>query len=153
MDFIELEAFHIIGIEARTSFQKEHNGANTFLKQWDRVRRGEVIQAIPHRVDQDIISLYTDYESDLYGEYTFVIGARVSSTDQVPEGMVAKHIPAARYKLFTSERGDVSHITIDTWKRIWNDPCPRTYRNDFEVYGAKSIDPMNSVVDIYIGCR
>jgi predicted transcriptional regulator YdeE len=153
MEIVELPAFDMIGIEARTSFQKEHEGAGTFEKQWGRVHRETVISSIPNRADNEVLSLYTDYESDLYGEYTFVIGARVTSTDTVPEGMVARHVPAANYCVFTSDRGPIGEIVIDTWKKIWESDCARSYRYDFEVYGANASDPAASVVDIYVGTR
>ena len=50
---------------------------------------------IPNKVDSNILAVYTDYENDANGAYTFMLGARVSSTDSVPTGMVAKKIPAA----------------------------------------------------------
>lgn len=150
-EFREHAEFHMIGIEARTSFRKEQDGGKTFAGQWEKIRGG-ALSAVTNRTDGELLTLYTDYESDLFGEYTFIIGCRVVAGTPVPEGMVTRHVPAARYKVFTSAPGDINHVAIDTWKRIWADACQRTYKYDFEVYGANASDPRNSTVDIYVGC-
>ena len=156
MEFVRLDGFTIIGIEARTSFAREKNPGGVIPELWGRFLR-EALHAIPHRADGNIAALYTDYESDEYGEYTLVLGAKVSSTADVPEGMVVREVPAARYAVFKSERGPVQKIVIGAWKRIWNEPrtpeYARAYLNDFELYGAASADPGDSQVDIYIGVK
>ena len=113
---------------------------------------------IPNKVDSNILAVYTDYESDANGAYTFMLGARVSSTDSVPPGMVAKKIPAARYAVFTSEKGFVGKVLPQTWSHIWAVPksAPegnRAYRADFEVYDQRAADPQNAQVDIYVGIK
>ena len=117
----------------------------------------EALPAIPDRADGEIIALYTDYESDEYGEYTLVLGAKVTSSANIPEGMVVKEVPAARYAIFTSARGDVKQVVINTWKRIWNEPrtaeYTRAYRADFELYGAAAANPDDCQLDIYIGVK
>jgi predicted transcriptional regulator YdeE len=153
MEFVSLDSFAIVGIEARTSFRREKNPGGVLPALWGRFR--EEMRAVPNRTDKDTIALYTDYESDEYGEYTVVLGAKVSSAADVPEGMVAKQVPAARYAVFTSERGPAKRVVIDTWKRIWNEPrterYARSYRNDFELYGAAAADPEDIQLTIYIG--
>jgi len=145
-----------MGIEARTSFQREKNPGGIIPGHWARFL-SEALPAIPNRCDRDIVALYTDYESDEYGEYTLVLGARVSSAADVPAGMVVKKVPAQRYVVFLSERGPVQRIVIDAWKRIWNEPrtadYTRAYRGDFEVYGAAAADPENAQIEIFIGVK
>jgi len=71
--------------------------------------------------------------------------------------MVVKDVPAQRYAVFTSDRGPVQRIVIDTWKRIWNEPrtaeYTRAYRADFEIYGAAAADPENTRIEIFIGVK
>jgi predicted transcriptional regulator YdeE len=155
MLFIHADGFTIIGIEARTSFRNEKDGG-VFAAMWQRFL-AEAMHAIPNRADSDLIALYTDYESDEFGEYTFVLGARVTSSENLPEGMVVRQIPAARCAVFTSERGPVKDVVINTWKRIWNEPrtaeYTRSYQSDYEVYGPAAADPNNCQIDIFIGVK
>ena len=150
MEFVERPAFDLIGIEARTSFREEKNGAGVIGALWARFMGDGIPAAVPNRVANETIALYTDYESDEYGEYTLVVGARVASIAEVPEGMVAKHVQAARYAVFPTDPGDdVAHRVINAWKRVWNEPrtaeYARAYKADFEVYGT------DGAIDIYVG--
>jgi predicted transcriptional regulator YdeE len=66
-------------------------------------------------------------------------------------------VPAGRYAIFTSERGPVQKVVVETWQRIWFElPSAdnlRTYIADFEVYDERASDPANAVVDIYVGVK
>ncbi len=86
------------------------------------------------------------------------IGAKVATCWRfaVPKGMVRRQFLAGRYAVFTSERGPVAKVVVETWKRIWSyyeSPAngQRAYRADFEVYDQRAADPSNAQVDIYIG--
>ena len=108
-----------------------------------------------------IYAVYTDYASDANGDYTLVIGAKVASSEaisQFHEGMVGKRIPAGQYAVFTSDRGPVAKVVVETWLRIWSYyqlPAngQRAYRADFELYDERAADPNNAQVDIYIGVK
>jgi len=113
---------------------------------------------ITNKVDSNIVAVYVDYESDANGAYTFMIGARVSSAEDVPLGMVAKKVPAGRYAVFISEKGFVGKIVPQTWSHIWAIPKSspggnRAYQADFEVYDQRAADPQNAQVDIYVGIK
>ena len=117
-----------------------------------------LLSKVPNKVDSNILAVYSDYESDANGAYTFLLGARVSSTDNVPSGMVAKKVPAGRYAVFTSEKGFVGKVVPETWSRIWAVPksAPggnRAYQADFEAYDQRAADPQNAQVDIYVGIK
>jgi predicted transcriptional regulator YdeE len=100
-----------------------------------------------------MIALYTEYESDEHGEYTFVLGGKSGLAD----GLVLKTVPAGRYAVFTSERGPVQKVVVETWLRIWSElPSAkglRSYIADFEVYDQRAADPANAVVDVYVGVK
>jgi predicted transcriptional regulator YdeE len=160
MQMVQMEQFDVIGIEARTSFSREKMPGGAIPELWGRFMKEGLLAKVPNRCDGDIIALYTDYDSDEYGDYSLLIGAKVAPVvpvEDVPAGMVAKHVPDSRYAVFTSERGPVQRIVIDTWKRIWQEPrtdeYARSYRSDFEVYGASAADPSDSRIDIYIGVK
>lgn len=151
------EAFTIVGISVRTSNEKERQESQ-IGKEWGRLMQENLLATIPHRADQNIIAVYTDYASDANGEYTYVLGARVTKGDEVPAGMVAKHVLPGRYAVFTSERGPVQQVVIGTWMRIWKTPKDqlggdRAYKTDFELYDQRAQNPADSVMEIHIGIR
>lgn len=153
---IEETGFTVVGIASRTTNAKEMSGKGVIAQQWDRFMKEGLLSKIPKKVDSNILAVYTDYESDANGAYTFMIGARVSSADDVPPGMVAKKVPAGRYAVFTSEKGFVGKVVPETWSRIWavSKSAPggsRAYQADFEVYDQRAADPQNAQVDIYVG--
>jgi predicted transcriptional regulator YdeE len=153
---VEKTGFTVIGISIRTSNAKEMSGNGVIAKQWDRFMKEGQLSRIPNKVDSSILAVYTDYESDANGAYTHMLGARVSSADSVPPGMVAKKVPAARYAVFLSAKGFVGKVVPETWTRIWAVPKAepggnRAYQADFEVYDHRAADPHNAQVDIYVG--
>ena len=157
---VELDAFEVMGIEARTNNATE-SGANGLIpKLWHRVTQEHALDAVPDRVEQNIYAVYTDYASDANGDYTLVIAAKFKPTADTifPKGMVIKTVPAGRYAVFTSDRGPVAKVVVETWKQIWSyyqstAHGQRAYGADFEVYDQRAADPGNAQVDVYIGLR
>jgi|SRR5580698_4536834 predicted transcriptional regulator YdeE len=145
MRFEHVEEFQVTGVAARTSNAIEMTGEGAIPQLWGQ-------GTLPD--DGPIIALYTEYESDEHGEYTFVLGGKSSSAR---EGVVVKTVPAGRYAVFTSERGPVQKVVVETWQRIWSEmPSAkklRSYVADFEVYDERAADPANAVVDIYVGVK
>jgi predicted transcriptional regulator YdeE len=152
-DMTTIDEVQVIGIETRTSNAKEMTAEGVIGKQWARLTKEGLLARIPNKLDSAIVALYTDYESDKDGAYTFVLGARVSSAARVPEGMVMRKIPAGRYAVFTSERGPAQRVVFETWKRIWAAPLDRAYKTDFEVYDERAADPPNAEMSVYVGVR
>jgi len=155
---VQEPGFSLIGIPVRTTNAREMSGQGVIGKQWARFLNDGLLNQIPRRVDSDIIALYTDYESDHHGAYTFILGAKVSSAETVPSGMVARKVPPGKYAVFTSEQGPVDKVIPQCWQRINSLPktAPggdRTYRADFELYGPRAADPQNAQVDVYVGIR
>ena len=155
---VEQTEFTVIGISVRTSNAKEMSGNGVISQQWDRFMKEGLLSGIPNKVDSNILAIYTDYESDANGAYTFMIGAKVSSAHSVPPGMVAKKVPAGKYAVFISEKGFVGKVVPQTWSRIWAMPRSslggnRAYRADFELYDQRAADPHNAEVDIYVGIK
>ena len=155
---VEGKEFTVVGISTRTTNAKEKSGKGVIAHQWDRFMKEGLLSKIPNKVDSNILAVYTDYESDSNGEYTFIIGAKVRSAEAVPSGMVAKKIPAGRYAVFTSERGFVGKVVPETWSHILAVPksAPggnRAYQADFELYDQRAADPQNAQVEIYVGTK
>lgn len=155
---VEEAGFTVIGIEARTRNAKERGPDGVIPKQWERFMKENLAAAIPNKSDASIIVVYIDYASDQDGEYTYVLGTRVKSVTEIPSGMVARKVPAGRYAIFTSEKGPVVKIVVETWQKIWNVPKSspggdRAYKADYEVYDERAANPQDAQVDVHIGVK
>ena len=155
---VDHEAFTVVGISARTSNAKEMTAEGVIGKQWGRIFQEGLLAKIPNKVDQNIVAVYTDYAGDHNGEYTFLLGARVTSDADVPAGMVAKRIPAGKFAAFTSEKGPAPKVVPELWMKINSLPKTavggdRVYGADFEIYDERASDPQNLQMDAYVGIK
>ncbi|MBS0652594.1 MAG: effector binding domain-containing protein [Verrucomicrobia bacterium] len=138
----------VIGIACRTSNLPEA-GPKDIGRLWERFYTEGVFDQIPNKASDDVIALYCDYEGDFTKPYTCVIGCAVTSMDKVPEGMVAKTVPASRYARF-EVAGEFPSSLINTWGVIWKTDLQRTYTGDFEVYGKDfAADPLKKM-DVFV---
>jgi predicted transcriptional regulator YdeE len=147
-----------MGIAVRTSNAKEMTADGQIGRSWMRLFEEHMLSKIPNKSDSSIVAVYTDYASDKDGEYTYVLGARVNSDTQVPEGMVAKKIPAGKFAVFTTDKGPGPNVVPETWMRINSLPRSavggdRVYQADFEIYDQRAADPQNLQADVYVGIR
>jgi len=155
---VQQDEFTVVGISVRTSNAEQMTPERHIGKQWERLFKEGVLAAIPNKADGNIVALYTEYASDKDGEYTYLLGARVTKVESVPAGMVAKNVLAGRYAVFTSEKGPVQKVVIEMWQKVWATPKSalggdRTYKADFEVYDQRAQNPADSVVDLYVSVR
>ena len=155
---VKHEAFTVIGISARTTNAKEMTPDGVIGKMWGRLFQEGVIAKIPNKADQNIVAVYTDYASDHNGEYTYVLGARVTSDANVPDGMVAKKVPAGKFAVFTSDKGPAQQVVPALWVKINSLPTTaaggdRVYAADFEIYDQRASDPQNLQMDVWVGIQ
>jgi predicted transcriptional regulator YdeE len=157
---IQFPEIKLVGITART------NNANEMKPETGKIP--SMIQKYFHGgLSEKIMTrknpgttycVYTNYESDVTGDYTYFIGEEVTSLEGVPEGFETIAIPAQNYAKFTNQPGPMPAVCIGMWKNIWAmKPSDlggdRSYIADFEVYDNRSADQNNAVLDIYIGLR
>ena len=150
--------FTLIGISARTTNAQEISGRGVIGTMWQRFMGEQLLEKIPNRADSNILALYTSYESDANGAYTFVLGAKVTSAKTIPSGMIAVKIPAGKYFVLTTDRGPTDKVVPEAWARIWSLSKSqlggeRAYKIDFELYGPHAADPQNAQVQIYVGIK
>ena len=155
---VEKDGFTVIGISARTSNAKEVTADGVIGTMWGRLFQEGLLAKIPNKADQNIVAVYTDYASDHNGEYTYVLGARVTSDAEVPAGMIAKKIPAQKFAVFTSEKGPAPKVVPQLWMKINSLPKTavggdRQYKSDFEIYDQRATDPENLQMDVYVGIK
>jgi predicted transcriptional regulator YdeE len=97
--------------------------------------------------------VYTDFESDENGQYTCLIGEEVTES-QSNSSLKVISIPASKYKKFTTRKGPIPDVVIESWQKIWKTTDfggKRTYQAEFELYDHRVEDPTNAEVDIFIG--
>lgn len=147
----EMESFNVIGIFIRTKNEEGH-ADQQIPKLWNRFWEEEIIKKIPQRTEDTIYAVYTDYESDFRGSYTFLIGCKVPENTPIPDGMIEREIPAQKYVVYTA-KGNYPESLIDTWGEIWGSQTPRAYSADFEVYNEDFTGDQNSKVDVYVALK
>jgi predicted transcriptional regulator YdeE len=133
----------VIGIECRTS-NDPNAGPKDIPQLWQRFYAENIQGKIPNKSSDEVIALYCDYEGDYTQPYSCVIGCRVDSLEQIPEGMVGKVVPESTFALYRAE-GDFPKSLIDTWGNIWHSDLKRTYVGDYEVYGDKFLETSKEV--------
>lgn len=149
----------LVGITARTNNKAEMNPATSKIGATMGQYFGQQLaQHIKHRVNPGVTyAVYTEYESDEHGEYTYFLGEEVTTLEgQDLTTFKTMTIAAGDYQKFTTSPGTIPHVIIAAWQAIWQMTVKdfggqRAYQADFEVYDQRAMDPSNAVVDIYIG--
>ncbi|WP_420386330.1 GyrI-like domain-containing protein [Roseivirga sp.] len=148
----ELEGFKIIGISARIQ-NTDGKAVEAIEALWTKFWSEELMKKVPNKLSSDIYALYTDYESDFTGAYTFIIGMQVSAFDQVPEGFVTLEVGQDRYQEFVS-KGKMPEAIVKTWTEIWADTTlQRTYHVDFTVHGEEYYMGDQAKVNTFISIK
>lgn len=147
-----IQTFHIIGIAVRTTNENGQMGQD-IPTLWAKFMTEGILEKIPHKIDNAIYSIYTDYEKDYTKPYTAILGCRVESLENIPDGMIGKTIDSTHYKQYTAKGSMQEGIVFEAWNRIWSDDIERTYTADFEVYGEKAQNPADAEVDIFVAIR
>ncbi len=143
---IQTAVVMVIGIACRTS-NDPSAAPQDIPKHWQRFYTEGVVERIPNKASADVIALYCDYEGDYTKPYTLVIGCPVTSIEHIPEGMVAKVIPAGSYARFAVS-GEFPASVIKTWNTIWNTNLARTYTGDYELYRQGSPQALDVFVAV-----
>lgn len=142
--------FKVIGI----SIESTNKGGQSIAdlgKLWAKFYSDGISNKIPSKVSNDIYSVYTDYDSDYTGKYTAIIGHKVKSLDEIPDGLVGREFEGGKYAKFVA-KGKMPDAIVDIWKNVWkkDKDLKRRYTADFEVYGPKSQNGIDSEVDVFI---
>ena len=150
-------SFTVIGVTVRTNNAKEAGGQGAIPQLWQNAMQNQTLDQIPNKASDGIVVVYSDYASDNTGDYNYTLGYRVTSADKVPDGMVARTIPAGKYAVLASETGAPQVVIPALWQRI-NGMTPqqlggtRAYKTDFETY-ADITDFGNMQMTAHIGLK
>jgi predicted transcriptional regulator YdeE len=150
-------AFTVVGRSIRTDNQKEAGGNGLISPMWQQAMQEGVLENIPHRTDNNLTVVYTNYANDQNGEYTYVLGVRVSAVDKLPEGMISVTVPAGKYAIIDSEKGPLPEVLPKVWQRISAMPATelggqRAFKADYEVY-PEGFDWQNAQIPVYVGLK
>ena len=148
---VKQSAFAIVGIAVRTTNQ-DGRAQKDIGALWERFFRENVAGRIAERQSPGIYCVYTDYDSDFQGPYTTLLGYRVTSLDNIPEGLTGKMIPAYSYRLFVT-KGKIPEALVATWMKIWQTCGDRAYVADFDIYSPDDGDPQAATVETYVSVK
>ncbi len=157
---IQLKQIKLVGITARTSNAKEMNPETAKIGSTiGRYFENNLGAKIPNRVKPGTTyCVYTDYETDENGEYTYFVGEEVESFGSLDPMFETRTIPAQQYAKFNVGPGTMPDVCINAWMTIWKMKSEdfggkRTYIADFEIYDERASDPTNTILDIYVGIK
>ena len=114
---VHLENFKIVGIAVRTTNQNAKS-AKDIMELWQRFYSENISSLIPNKIDEDIYAVYTDYKSDYTADYTTLLGYRVNSIDNLPEGLEGREFDGGNY-LEIKAKGTRPLSVFNTWQEIW----------------------------------
>ena len=156
----ELPEIKLLGISCRTNNTSEMNISTAKIAPTiQKYFQQGLGKKIPNRKNPGTTyCVYTNYESDFTGDYTYFIGEEVKFEGDSMEGFSSIIIPAQNYAKFTSKPGIMPEVCIDMWQNIWKMKSgelggKRAYLADFEVYDKRALDPSKTVLDIYVGVK
>ena len=97
---ISKKSFPVIGVELKTT---THDGRNyvEIPQFWEKVINEGQLDNIPDKkLKNTVLGICMDFEPS--GRFSYIIGSEVTSTENTPEDMVCKTIPASKYAVFTA---------------------------------------------------
>ncbi|WP_310993098.1 GyrI-like domain-containing protein [Aequorivita marina] len=152
MQTVKIEPFNIIGISIRTT-NENGQASKEIAELWGKFMSESVLSKIPNKVDNEIYSLYTDYEEDHTKPYTAILGCKVENLDNIPNGMVGKSFSGGTYNKTTAKGDLMQGLIVNQWSKIFEMELDRTYDADFEIFGEKAQNPSDAEVDFYVGIK
>ena len=148
--------FYVAGFLVRTNNADEASGKGKIGDLWQRFFKENLGAQIPNRADSALTVVYSEYAGDEKGDYNYLLGARVTSTDHLPAGMNFKQVQPGTYAVVPTEVGQMPQVLQKTWQRIWKmSPNEmggkRAFATDFEIYDERSANPAHAQVEVHVG--
>ncbi len=157
---IKLPEIKLVGLTVRTTNKAESDfAAGRMFPCIQRYFHENIASLIPNRKKPGTtFCVYTDYESDHTGEYTYLIGEEVDSFGELPHDLKPHVIAPQTYTKFVNGPGRMPDVVREPWYKIWQMTPDelggtRRYLADFEIYDERAQDHEKLVLDIYIGVK
>jgi predicted transcriptional regulator YdeE len=139
----------VMGVQRRTS-NADGRSVKDIPACWQDFLSLNIASKIPNRAKTPaMFAVYSEYESDWTGEYSYLIGSEVTKADRIPKGLAVVRIPAQTYAVFTTA-GQMPYAVLGIWLSVWGTKLPRAYTFDFELYDARFTRPDKKEADVYI---
>lgn len=152
MQHVQVEPFQLIGIGIRTT-NENSQATQEIAALWQRFLQENILAKVPNKADKQIYSLYTDYQGDYTKPYLAILGCKVKTLHNVPDGMIGKSFTGGNY-IKTTATGDLTKgLIVSHWSKIFSMEWNRAYTADFEVFGEKAQNPANAEVDFYVAIQ
>lgn len=143
---INLEKKIVIGYKEHTS----NADIGKIESLWQKALADERFNYMNGRVNNKMIGLYTNYESDLLAPYDFVAGCEVDQSCKPIEGLHQYIIQPGCYAKFIVKGKKLEEEVGMFWKRLWAMELERSYQSDFEEY-QNFEDDKETEIHFYIG--
>lgn len=124
---------------------------------WNRFYSEGIYGAIPGKVNQNSIGLYSDYEDGVKGQYDVTVCCEIDGVTELAKeeleknGISMKKIPEGAYAKFIVH-GHVQEAVGKFWQELWGMDLKRAYRCDFEEY-QNTGDMENAEIHMYISLQ
>lgn len=147
MKVTRIKKLMISGISTVTNNEFEMNEDNgKIAKLWEEYFAKDIYKATFNKATKDsMYGVYSEYESDLTGNYKVTVGVEVTK----PKNAIV--IEDAKYLIF-NKQGELPEVVVDLWEEIFdyfenNSEYERAYKVDFEKYAKED------EVEIYISIK
>ena len=154
IEIYRVEPIRVVGLPTRTTNRAEQErSAARIPALWTRFMQEEWANQLEQfGAVGPTMAVYSDYASDVNGEYRLVVGRELPRHVPVPPGVQAIDIPPGPYLEF-SLKGGLPQVVVDGWQEVWRfferpQARPRAYTVDFELYPVDG-----SGVDIFVGVK
>lgn len=154
-------SFKLIGYELKTTCKdgQNHRDIPAF---WQKYLREGMGCRIPNRVHEDSwveLGICADFDLES-GDLSYIIGMEATSFDDVPDDMVCREFPEAKYAVFTTPKVPQDQFAASiqsTWGTIFSEWFPHSgYEHagsaEFEYYDERCHPKLHELfqMDIYI---
>ena len=134
-----------ISVVTNNEFEmSEENGKIAGL--WEEYFANDVYKKTFDKANSDFMyGFYSDYESDVTGNYKITVGVEVTKTKN------AIVIEDKKYLVFTKQ-GELPMVVVELWEEIWayfekNSEYERAFEVDFEKYAKED------EIEIYVSIK
>lgn len=148
--------FYVAGWQVRTNNTDEASGKRKIGPLRQRFMQQNLAAQIPDRTDGAFIVVYFNYVSDEKSDFDYLLGARVSSVEDLPAGMIWRKVEPGTYAVILTDKGQMPGVLQAAWARIWKMPPAelggkRAFVTDYEIYDERSVNRQSAQVEIRVG--
>lgn len=142
----------VIGININTSFTDGQDGSD-IKNLWERWFSEQVSKKIPNTTSSDIYNIYHNYQDKDKGDYSVLLGHRVSSLEDIPTGLVGLSFqPGSQIEY--EVQGPLPDAVIETWNNIrTSTDYQRAFIADYDTYSFLNNSDQAPIVKTYVSIR